>query len=126
MHSVGFQVEHAVMIGRLLDQIALCQLLSQVTLPPEVQSRSRASTRSGRTKTPTTSAKERAEETGAENVGAILDEALRHMKLAQAFPGMWLYVVFLFWLTMGRIRKILILLSSVSFHVQETKNKSPV
>ena len=81
------------MIGRLLNQVALCQLPSHVTLPPEVQGRSRASTRTGRVKTPTTTGKERAEESGMVNVGTILDEAMRHMKLAQVFPGMILFVI---------------------------------
>lgn len=80
-------VEHAARIGRLLNQVALCQLPSHVTLPLEVQGRSRASTRTGRVKTPTTTGKERTEETDAVNVSAILDEAMRHMKLAQVFPG---------------------------------------
>ena len=86
LHSVGFQVEHAALIGRLLNQMALCQLPSHVSLPPEIQSRSRASTRTGRVKTPV-SGRERAEETGSQNVGAILDDALKHMKLAQQYPG---------------------------------------
>ena len=74
------------MIGRLLNHIALCQLPSHVSLPPEVVSRSRASARSGRAKTPT-SVKGKVEETVADNVGTILDDAMKHMKLAQQFPG---------------------------------------
>ena len=38
-------------------------------------------------KTPSTG-KERTEETGSDNVGGILDEAMRHMKLAQLCSGM--------------------------------------
>ena len=89
LHSVGFQVKHAAMIGRLLNHIALCQLPSHVSIPPEVVSRARASARSGRVRTPT-SVKERAEETVSDNVGAILDDAMKHMKLAQQFPGRYL------------------------------------
>ena len=37
-------------------------------------------------KTPT-SVKEKVEETVSDNVGAILDDAMKHMKLAQQFPG---------------------------------------
>ena len=88
LYSVDLQVQHAAMIGCILDKIALCQLPNQVTLPPEVQGRSRPSTRTGRVKTPTKSGKERTEENDAENVGAILDEAMRHMKLAKDFAGM--------------------------------------
>ena len=86
MHSVGFQVEHAAMIGRLLNHIAVCHLPSHVSLPPEIVSRSRASARSGRVKTPT-SVKDKTEEAGSDNVGAILDDAMKQMKLAQHFPG---------------------------------------
>ena len=74
------------MIGRLLNLIALCHLPSHVSLPPEIVSRSRASARSGRVKTPT-SIKDKTEETGSDNVGAILDDAMKQMKLAQHFPG---------------------------------------
>ena len=37
-------------------------------------------------KTPTSS-KDKTEETGPDNVGAILDDAMKQMKLAQHFPG---------------------------------------
>lgn len=88
MYSVALQVEHAALIGRILDKIALCHLPNQVSLPLEVQGRSRPSTRTGRVKTPTKSGKERTEENDTENVGTILDEAMRHMKLAKDFAGM--------------------------------------
>lgn len=89
LHFVGFQVKHAALIGRLLNHIALCQLPSHVSLPPEVHSRSRASTRTGRVKTPS-SGREKTEEVRSENVDAILDEAMRHMKIAQMFSGTYL------------------------------------
>ena len=89
--SIGFQVEHEALIGRLLNYIALCQLPSHVPLPPEVHSRS--PTRNGRVKTPNSGReREKAEEMGSGNIGTILDEALRHMKIAQMFPGMSLTV----------------------------------
>lgn len=37
-------------------------------------------------KTPT-SVKDKTEEPGSDNVGAILDDAMKQMKLAQHFPG---------------------------------------
>ena len=40
-------------------------------------------------KTPT-SVKDKTEETGSDNVGAILDDAMKQMKLAQQFPGKYL------------------------------------
>ena len=83
------------MIGRLLNQIAFCHLPNHVTLLPEVQGRSRASTRTGRVKTPNVTGKETGDDTGQVNVGAILDEAMRHMKLSQVYPGtMMLFEIF--------------------------------
>ena len=90
---IGFQVEHEALIGRLLNYIALCQLPVTLPLPPEVHSRSRAPTRNGRVKTPNSGReREKTVEMGSENIGTILDEALRHMKIVQMFPGMSLTV----------------------------------
>lgn len=39
--------------------------------------------------------KETGDDTGQVNVGAILDEAMRHMKLSQVYPGtMMLFEIF--------------------------------
>lgn len=82
-------VDQAAMIGRILDQMSLCQLPNEVIVPPlyHVHGRSRASTRTRRVKTATTSEKEETEDTCERHIGTTLDEALRHLKLANDFPG---------------------------------------
>ena len=72
------------MIGRLLYHLAVCQLPNHVAVPQEALSRSGASSRAARVKTPNVGK----DDTNAETIGAILDDAMRHMKLAGVFPGM--------------------------------------
>lgn len=76
------------MMGRILDQLAMCRLPNEVVLPIEVDEQSRASTwTAGRVNTNMTSEIQEFEGKNERHVSNTLDEALRHLKLANDVPG---------------------------------------
>ena len=76
------------MMGRILDQLAMCRLPNEVVLPVEVDEQSRASMwTAGRVNANMTSEIQEFEGNNERHVSNTLDEALRHLKLANDVPG---------------------------------------
>ena len=85
---INTQEDHAVTIGRLLDKMALSKLGDVIALQfDENTSRSRASSRVSRVKSASSGTKRAEDGQSAEEVAALLAEALKHMELAGVFPG---------------------------------------
>lgn len=85
------QVDQTAMMGRILDQLAMCRLQNEVVLPTEVHEQSPTPTWTvARVNTNMTSEIQEFEGNNERHVSNTLDEALRQLKLANDFPGKYL------------------------------------